>query len=71
MLRDFKFILKTPVLLISLLVVSTLPFIYAITFLGAMWNPYENTEDMKFNIVNEDKGTEDINVGESLVDELK
>lgn len=71
MLRDFKFILKTPVLLISLLVVSTLPFIYAITFLGAMWNPYENTEDMKFNIVNEDKGTEDINVGDSLVDELK
>lgn len=71
MLRDFKFIRKTPVLLISLLVVSTLPFIYAVIFLGAMWNPYENTEEMKFHIVNEDKGHEEIHVGDSLIEELK
>lgn len=71
MFQDFRFILKKPLLLISLLVISLLPVIYTVTFLGAMWNPYDRTGDMQFHIVNEDKGNEDINIGANIVDELK
>lgn len=71
MFQDLRFILKKPLLLISLLVISLLPVIYTVTFLGAMWNPYDRTGDMQFHIVNEDKGNEDINIGENIVDELK
>ena len=63
MFQDFKFILKKPLLLISLAFISLLPVIYAITFLGAMWNPYDRTDDMKFHLVNEDTGNEDIELG--------
>lgn len=71
MFQDFRFILKKPLLLISLLVISLLPVIYTVTFLGAMWNPYDRTGDMQFHIVNEDEGNEDINIGKNIVDELK
>lgn len=71
MFQDFKFILKKPVLLVSILFVSTLPIIYAITFLGAMWNPYDRTSEMTFSIVNEDKGGEEIQLGEEFVEKIK
>lgn len=71
MFQDFRFILEKPLLLISLLVISLLPVIYTVTFLGAMWNPYDRTGDMPFHIVNEDTGNKDINIGENIVDELK
>ncbi|MFC7285120.1 YhgE/Pip domain-containing protein [Phocicoccus pinnipedialis] len=71
MFQDFKFILKKPLLLVSLLFVATLPVIYAVTFLGAMWNPYERTSEMTFSIVNEDTGGNEINLGEDFIDEIK
>ncbi|CAD2073012.1 hypothetical protein JEOAER750_00543 [Jeotgalicoccus aerolatus] len=70
MFQDFKFILKKPLLLISLAFISLLPVIYAITFLGAMWNPYDRTDDMKFHLVNEDTGNEDIELGKEIENEL-
>lgn len=71
MLQDFKFILKKPLLLVSLAVISLLPVIYAVTFLGAMWNPYDRTGDMQFHIVNEDAGNDDIELGKEIEAELK
>ena len=71
MFQDFKFILKKPVLLVSILFVSTLPIIYAITFLGAMWNPYDRTSEMTFSIVNEDNGGEEIQFGEDFFEKIK
>ena len=71
MLDDFKFIFKKPALLVSLLAIALLPVIYAVTFLGAMWNPYERTQDLNFHIVNEDTGTEDINIGNNIEEELE
>lgn len=71
MFQDFKFILQKPLLIVSLLVISLLPVIYTVTFLGAMWNPYDRTDDMQFHIVNEDTGNKDINLGTDIVDELK
>jgi len=71
MLQDLKFIFKKPLLLISLTVIALLPVIYAVTFLGAMWNPYDRTGDMQFHIVNEDAGNEDIELGKEFEKELK
>lgn len=71
MLQDFKFVFKKPLLLISLAVISLFPVIYSLTFLGAMWDPYDHTEDMQFHIVNEDAGNEDIELGKEIEAELK
>lgn len=71
MFQDFKFILKKPILFVSLFVIALLPLIYAVTFLGAMWNPYDRTSEMTFSIVNEDKGGEEIKLGEEFVKEIE
>src|SRR5699024_7675505 len=71
MLDDFKFIFKKPALLVSLLAIALLPVIYAVTFLGAMWNPNERKQELNFHIVNEDTGTEDINIGNNIEEELE
>lgn len=71
MLQDFKFIFKKPLLLISLAVISLFPVIYSLTFLSAMWDPYDHTGDMQFHIVNEDTGNEDIELGKEIEAELK
>ena len=71
MFQDFKFLFKRPLLLISLAFIALLPVIYAVTFLGAMWNPYDRTSDMQFHIVNEDTGNEDIELGKEFEEELK
>lgn len=71
MLQDFKFVFKKPLLLISLAVISLFPVIYSLTFLGAMWDPYDHTGDMQFHIVNEDAGNEDIELGKEIEAELK
>ncbi len=70
MFQDFKFIFKKPLLIATLFFVSLFPVIYSLTFLGAMWNPYDRTGDMAFHIVNEDEGTEDINIGSNIEEEL-
>lgn len=71
MLQDFKFVFKKPLLLISLAFISLFPVIYSLTFLGAMWDPYDHTGDMQFHIVNEDAGNEDIELGKEIEAELK
>ena len=71
MLQDFKFVFKKPLLLISLAVISLFPVIYSLTFLSAMWDPYDHTGDMQFHIVNEDTGNEDIELGKEIEAELK
>lgn len=70
MFQDFKFIFKKPLLIATLLFISLLPIIYAVTFLGAMWNPYDRTGDLAFHIVNEDEGADDINIGSSIEETL-
>ena len=70
MFQDFKFILKKPLLIATLFFISLLPVIYSVTFLGAMWNPYDRTGDLAFHIVNEDEGADDINIGSNIETEL-
>lgn len=60
---------------VALIVIIVLPSLYAILNIDACWDPYENTKDLKFAIVNNDLGGvyegENLNFGDELVDNLK
>jgi putative membrane protein len=75
LLNDFKLLFKKPFLLISVLITAAIPLIYTATFLGSMWDPYSNMDEMEIAVVNEDTGSEmngeDINVGEDVIDNLQ
>lgn len=74
-LHDLKNIRRTPSFIILLIGLSILPSFYAWFNLKSSWDPYSNTGGIKVAVVNHDKGTtfkgRDINVGDSLVSELK
>lgn len=73
--QTWKDILHDPSRRIPLIIVIILPALFASIFLGAMWDPYGNTKDMKVAVVNNDKAVylydNKINIGENLVENLK
>lgn len=58
-----------------LLVIMFIPIIYTGVFLGSMWDPYGNTNEIPVAVVNYDKpvkyNDKILNVGKELVDNLK
>lgn len=74
MFSDIKQLLKNPFLIISLLAISTIPALYTTIFLGSMWDPYNQLDEIQISVVNEDSGSElngdTLNVGERIEDEL-
>lgn len=52
-------------------VVILIPIIYSFFYLKSYWNPYGNLQDMKVAIVNLDKGNNEENQGQKIVDKLK
>ncbi len=68
------FILKVlPILAIA--VVMLIPSIYACIFLGSMWDPYGNIEDLPVAVVNQDEKVryngKTLQIGNDLVEKLK
>ena len=59
----------------ALLVVMLIPSIYACIFLGSMWDPYGNINELPVAVVNRDKPVtyqgKKLSVGNDLVDKLK
>lgn len=72
---DLKNISTNWVALILIGGLTFLPSLYAWFNIAAMWDPYSKTGDLPVAIVNEDVGAvvrdEEIDVGETLVEELK
>ncbi|MCG1008499.1 YhgE/Pip family protein [Salinicoccus sp. ID82-1] len=70
MFEDFRHLMKRPILIISLLAIATIPAIYTSIFLGSMWDPYSNTDELTIQVVNHDEGAtvngEDINLGADI-----
>ena len=68
----FQVAKKNKFLILGIILV---PFLYAILYVQAFWNPVEQLGDMEIAIVNMDKGTtyldEDVNYGETIVDSMK
>ncbi|WP_066186960.1 YhgE/Pip domain-containing protein [Gracilibacillus timonensis] len=73
--QDLRNLRRVPLVALLLLGLAILPSLYAWFNLGASWDPYANTEDIKVVIVNEDAGAElegeEVNLGQELVNNLK
>ncbi|WP_458406465.1 YhgE/Pip family protein [Methanobrevibacter sp.] len=73
--HDFKGAFSNPVVTIVLIGLIILPSLYALINIQACWDPYGNTGEVEFAIVNLDKGAsfqdKNINVGNELVKDLK
>lgn len=74
MFSDIKQLFKNPFLIISLIAISTIPALYTTIFLGSMWDPYNQMDEIQISVVNEDEGSElngeTLNVGQRIEDEL-
>ncbi len=73
--KDFKRIVENKVALVTVLILCTIPSLYAWINIKACWDPYSNTGNLPVAIVNDDRGTslegKDINVGAQIIEELK
>ncbi len=73
--KEWQAIFKNKILLISFIVISFIPILYASFFLKSVWDPYGKTGDLPVAVVNEDKEVEYngkmLNVGAEVVDQLK
>ncbi|MDV2581957.1 YhgE/Pip domain-containing protein [Alkalibacillus haloalkaliphilus] len=56
--QDLANIKRVPLVGILLIGLAILPSLYAWLNLAASWDPYDNTDDVKVAVVNEDEGTE-------------
>lgn len=74
-MQDLRNLKRVPLVALLLIGLAILPSLYAWFNLGASWDPYSNTEDIKIAIVNEDMGAEiegeEVNLGENLEENLK
>lgn len=71
---EWKNIAKSTWLKIVLCAIMIIPMIYACVFLGSMWDPYGNTDQLPVAVVNNDKEVEyndsTIDIGKQLSDKL-
>ena len=56
---------------IIIVAIIVIPVMYSFFYLKAFWDPYGNLHGMKIAIVNLDKGSNNENLGNNLVEELK
>ncbi|MGA2676552.1 MAG: YhgE/Pip family protein [Methanobacterium sp.] len=72
--NDIKSIIRNPVVIIALIIIICLPSLYSLVNISAVWNPYNETGNMKVAIVDNDLGYTaggvDYNFGKNLSDEL-
>lgn len=73
--REIRLMNSIPLLWISFFVISLVPSIYALTYLGSIWDPYGRLSNLPVVLVNLDSGTqfrgEQHNLGRLLFDELE
>ena len=71
---EWKNIAKSTWLKIVLCAIMIIPMIYACVFLGSMWDPYGNTDQLPVAVVNNDKEVEyndsTMDIGKQLRDKL-
>lgn len=73
--KEFKKIWQNKLLLLTVIVVSIIPILYASVFLKSIWDPYGNMDKLPVAVVNLDKSTnfegKSLDVGNDLVSNLK
>ena len=72
--NDIKSITRNPVVIIALIIIICLPSLYSLVNISAVWNPYNETGNMKIAIVDNDLGYTaggvNYNFGKNLSNEL-
>lgn len=75
MKKDLKALVKNPAVIIAIIAIIILPSLYALLNVEACWDPYGNTDNLNFAIVNNDENStyngKSLNFGDEVVDELK
>lgn len=56
-----------PIIILGIIII---PVMYSFFYLKAFWDPYSNLEGIPIAIVNEDKGNDEENLGQELVDKI-
>ncbi len=74
--RDLKRIAKAPAVLSVLLFLVLLPSLYSWFNVAGFWNPYDNTQNMRICVVNQDKGVSNellgnLDLGKQIVEQLE
>ncbi|CAM4181701.1 YhgE/Pip family protein [Streptococcus penaeicida] len=74
MLEELKALLKNPKLIITMIGVALVPALYNLSFLGSMWDPYGQVEDLPIAVVNQDKSAKlnngQLRIGQDMVDNM-
>ncbi len=75
MKKDLKSLVKNPAVIIAIIAIIILPSLYALLNVEACWDPYGNTDNLEFAIVNNDINEtyngKSLNFGSDVVNELK
>ena len=73
--REWQKILKNPWMIIILIAIITIPALYTSVFLGSMWDPYGDADELPVAVINHDKKVKyegkTLQVGDDLVKNLK
>lgn len=74
MLEELKALIKSPKLWVTMIGVALIPALYNLSFLGSMWDPYGNVENLLVAVVNEDKSAtlndKTLTIGDDMVDSM-
>lgn len=73
--REWQKIMKNKWMIVILLAIITIPAVYTSIFLGSMWDPYGDVDELPVAVVNHDQKTnyqgKELAVGDALADNLK
>lgn len=74
MLEELKTLIKSPKLWVTMIGVALIPALYNLSFLGSMWDPYGNVDDLPVAVVNQDKSStlndQTLSIGDDMVDSM-
>lgn len=74
MLEELKALIKSPKLWVTMIGVALIPALYNLSFLGSMWDPYGNVDDLPVAVVNQDKSStlndQTLSIGDNMVDSM-
>ncbi|MGY3781470.1 YhgE/Pip family protein [Streptococcus gallolyticus] len=74
MLEELKALIKSPKIWVTMIGVALIPALYNLSFLGSMWDPYGNVDDLPVAVVNQDKSStlndQTLSIGDDMVDSM-
>lgn len=74
MLEELKALIKSPKIWVTMIGISLIPALYNLSFLGSMWDPYGNVDNLPVAVVNQDESStlndQTLSIGDNMVDSM-